>query len=178
MESPLTSGYNGVVQTILCWTDFRFTIDNNPFGGTFRLITPVSNATFNGEVKGTINFASLMDAIPLDSIDLKGIMKADLSFAGDYNMIEAEKYEEIKANGLVGLTNFEFSSPDLPMGVLIPEAGMNFSPRYVELSSFLCKIGESDFSLKGRLENYLAYVLSDGTLKGFSTRHSLSIPTN
>lgn len=164
--------------TVLDVKDFRFTIDNNPFGGTFRLITPVSNATFNGEVKGTINFASLMDAIPLDSIDLKGIMKADLSFAGDYNMIEAEKYEEIKANGLVGLTNFEFSSPDLPMGVLIPEAGMNFSPRYVELSSFLCKIGESDFSLKGRLENYLAYVLSDGTLKGKLQHSSEFINTN
>jgi hypothetical protein len=146
--------------------DFSFSIDGNPFGGKLKVTTPVSNATFDGGVKGIINLASLTEALPIDSIFLKGIVNADLTLLGDYNMIEQEKYEDLKANGLLSLSDFEYRSLDLPIGVIIPSAVMDFSPRYVELSSFICQVGESDFSFTGRLENYLAYVLQDGTLKG------------
>ena len=117
-------------------------------------------------MKGIINLASLTEALPIDSIFLKGIVNADLTLLGDYNMIEQEKYEDLKANGLLSLSDFEYRSLDLPIGVIIPSAVMDFSPRYVELSYFICQVGESDFSFTGRLENYLAYVLQDGTLKG------------
>ncbi len=36
----------------------------------------------------------------------------------------------------------------------------------LELKSFNSEIGESDFQLNGKIENYITYALSDGTLKG------------
>ena len=152
--------------TVMEIKSFHFAIDNNPFDANLKVVTPVSNATFKGGMKGMINLSSLAQAIPMDSIDLKGIINADMMIDGDYNMIEKEKYEDIKANGLMTLKDFEFRSPDFPMGVLISKAGLEFSPRYLELKSFVSQVGESDFSFTGRLENYLAYALQDGILKG------------
>lgn len=156
----------------------HFSLDNNPFDAHLKVTTPISNATFKGGMKGSINFASLAEAIPMDSIELKGLVTADLTLDGDYNMIEQERYEDLQANGLMVLKNFEFRSPDFPMGFLISEADLAFSPRYMELKTFLSSVGESDFSLKGRLENYLAYALQDGTLKGSLQHVSKYINSN
>ena len=157
---------------------FGFSVGNNPFGAQLRVTTPLSNATFKGGMKGTIDFASLAEAFPMDSVELKGVVNADLTLDGDYEMIEQERYEDLKANGVMDMKDFAFRSPDLPMGVLISGADLFFSPQYLELRSFNMQMGESDFSLTGRLENYLAYALQDGTLKGKLEHASRYINTN
>lgn len=81
-------------------------------------------------------------------------------------MIENKAYESIKAEGTVILNNFAFSSPALPMGVTISSADLFLSPRFLELRGFSSRLGESDFNLTGRLENYLAYFLQDGVISG------------
>ncbi len=157
---------------------FHFELDNNPFDAHLVVSTPVSNATFKGGMKGSINFASLTQAIPMDSIEMTGLVTADLTLDGNYNMIEQERYEDLQANGTMVLKGFEFRSPDFPMGILVSEADLAFSPRYLELKNFMSRVGESDFSMKGRLENYLAYVLQDGTLKGTLQHNSKYINSN
>ena len=129
-------------------------------------------------MKGSINLASLKDALPLDSIDMKGIIRTDITLEGDYAMVEKELYEEIKANGGIQMNDFEFKSNDLPDGITISEANMTFSPRFVELKSFNSQLGQTDFSLKGRLENYLAYALKDGVLTGTLEHHSAYVNAN
>lgn len=164
--------------TVVNISTFHFELDRNPFDASLHLSTPISNAVFSGAMKGVINLASLADAVPMDSIEMKGIINADVTLAGDYNMIEKELYEQLKADGTITLKDFEFRSPDLPMGLLISDANLFFSPRYLELRSFASRVGESDFRLTGRLENYLAYALKDGTLKGRLDHISSFINTN
>jgi hypothetical protein len=165
-------------QTVADITKFHFELENNPFDASLKVTTPISNATFKGGMKGSINLASLKDALPLDSIEMKGIVRTDLTLEGDYAMVEKELYEEIKANGGIQLDDFEFKSSDLPDGITISEANMAFSPRFVELKSFSSQLGQTDFSLKGRLENYLAYALKDGVLKGNLEHHSAFVNAN
>lgn len=157
---------------------FHFELDNSPFDASLKVITPVSNATFKGGMKGRIDLGALMDAVMLDSIEMKGLVAADLTIDGDYKTIEEEKYEDIKANGFIKLDGFEFRSPDLPMGVQIPEAGMQFTPRMVELSNMSVLLGESDFTLNGKLENYLGYALGNDVLKGSLSHSSKLIDSN
>ena len=38
---------------------------------------------------------------------------------------------------------------------------LNFSPQYVELAAFDSKIGKSDISANGKIENFIAYAFSD-----------------
>ncbi len=165
-------------QTITDITSFHFELAGNAFDANLRVTSPISNATFKGGINGSIDLASLQQALPLDSIEMKGVITSNLTLDGNYAMIEKEQYEDIKANGNISLNGFEFKSPDLPQGVVISEANMLFTPRYVELKSFQSQLGESDFGLKGKLENYLAYVLKDGVLKGNLDYYSKYLNTN
>ncbi len=157
---------------------FHFTLGGNPFDASLRVSTPVSNAAFNGSMKGTIDLTSLADAVPMDSMELSGTITTNMTLKGNYEMVEKELYEQIEANGDVTLKDFVFKSPDLPMGATISTANLQLTPRYMELNSFASKLGNSDFSLKGRLENYLSYALKDGVLKGRLDHHSQLIDTN
>jgi len=152
--------------TVVDISDFGFTLDDNPFNASLHLSKPISNATFNGAMNGTVNLTSLASALPMDTVELGGIIKLNLLLAGDLQMIENKAYESIKAEGTVILNNFAFSSPALPMGVTISSADLFLSPRFLELRGFSSRLGESDFNLTGRLENYLAYFLQDGVISG------------
>lgn len=145
---------------------FHFEMAGNPFDFTTSVRTPMSDPDVKATAKGTIDFASLTDVIPMDSVSIKGILNANIDLAGKVSMIEKEQYEQFKADGTLGLTNFSMNSADFPAGVVITAANMQFSPKFVELSQFDSKVGKSDFSLKGRLENFVPYIFSDGTIKG------------
>lgn len=164
--------------TVANLEQFHFELGGNPFDASLLVTTPVSNLTFKGLVDGKIDLASLKDAMPLDSVELKGLIEANLSLDGNNELIEAGRYEDIKSNGTVSMSSFVFDSNDLPYSVAIDKAQMLFSPKYLELKSFDCRVGQSDFSLKGKLENYLNYALSDGTLRGKLVHHSDFINAN
>ncbi len=157
---------------------FHFELGNNPFDALLKVTTPISNATIDAMLKGTVNLSSLKEALPLDSISLAGIINADLSIATDMKAIETAAYETIKANGALGLNSFTFESSDFPQGVIIPEAKLAFSPKAVVLNPLKVNVGKSDFDITGNVENYLAYALSDGTLIGKVTLASNLIDCN
>ena len=157
---------------------FHFALGKNPFDASFLVKTPVSNATYKGGMYGKIDLASLKEAIPLDSFDIKGIIDANISVDGDMKTIEEEAYENIQANGILTLENFYYASKDLPQAVDIPSASMKFSPKAIILEKFDCNIGKSDFKLKGKVENYLPYVFKDETIKGVLTHHSNFVDVN
>ncbi|MCU4175402.1 AsmA-like C-terminal region-containing protein [Carboxylicivirga sp. N1Y90] len=164
--------------TVTNLEQFHFELAGNPFDAQLGLTTPISNLTYTGLIKGKIDFSSLADAIPMDSIDIQGLVAADITLDGDYEMVEREAYDEIEANGNVNMTDFYFNSKDMAHGVLISDAQLLLTPRFVSLESFDSKIGQSDFKLKGKLENYLAYALSDGVLKGKLNHKSNYINSN
>lgn len=164
--------------TITEISKFHFELDKAPFDAHLKVITPISNATFNGGIKGVVDLGAMMDAVEVENVELKGVINADLLVDADYSTIEAEKYEEVKASGFFRLSNFQFRSPDLPDGVFIDDADLQFTPKFVELKSFVSRLGESDFQLSGRLENYIAYALKDAVLKGKLTHSSKFINTN
>jgi hypothetical protein len=165
-------------QTVTDISKFHFKLGENPFEATFWVGTPISNATYKGKVNGTIDLGSLSDAIPMDSMELKGIITADMSINGDYEMVEKEEYENIEADGDVALKDFFFSTPDFKDGFLISNADLHITPRYMELRTFKSSFGSSDFDLQGKVENYLSYALKDGTLKGKLTHKSNLIDIN
>ncbi len=157
---------------------FHFVLAGNPFDAGIKIIHPVTNPAYSGKAVGKINLSSLSNAIPIDSFTIKGIITTDLIIDGDYSMIEKEAYEDIKANGSAAMKDFFYSDSDLPKGVSIDIAEMVFTPRYMQLKSFNSRMGRSDFSMTGKLENYLSYVLKDGTLKGKLNHYSKLIDAN
>lgn len=157
---------------------FHFELGQNPFDASLNLKTPMSNPTFSAKVNGTIDLGSLKDALPLDSMSIDGVVAANIAVATDLNTINAEKYENVSADGTLGLKNFIFEMAGLDYGVSVPEAQLKFTPKYVELNPLKAIVGKSDFAFVGKVENYLAYVLSDGTIKGTATLKSKLIDCN
>jgi len=145
---------------------FHIELAGNPFDAEIHLSTPMSDMQIDGLFKGKIDFSSIADAIPLDSMTIKGLLESNMEFGGKMSYIEKEQYDKFKADGTMRLTNFEFVSPDLPQGFKIIETTMNFSPKYVDLASFDSRIGKSDMQMKGRLENFIPFVFNNDIIKG------------
>jgi hypothetical protein len=145
---------------------FHFEMANNPFDINLHIKTPVSDMNIVGNFKGKIDFNTLADVVPLDSLTLKGILESNVDLMGQMSSIEKGKYEDFKADGNIKLTNFEFVSPAFRQGIKILTANLAFSPKYVELSSFDSRIGRSDIQLNGKLENFIPYIFSNDTIQG------------
>lgn len=172
--------YDGVVNdnTKVDLNKFHVELADNPFDIAMHVRTPFSDPYIEGSVDGHIILSTLTDVIPLEDMSLDGEITADIDIAGNLSTIENENYEDFKAAGQLQLKDFMFVSADLPAAFKIIETTFNFTPRYLELKSFESEIGESDFSLNGKIENYIAYALSDGTLKGDFAFKSSNINVN
>ncbi|MEN8121270.1 MAG: AsmA-like C-terminal region-containing protein [Bacteroidota bacterium] len=138
----------------------------NPFDANMKIITTADDVDMDGKVAGKIDFGSLTDIMPLEDMTIKGILDADLDFGGKLSALEAEKYDEFKAEGKMELTKFNYESSDMPEIVNIPSALMEFTPNFVSLNNLDINIGKTDLHLNGKIDNLLPYVFQDSTLMG------------
>lgn len=153
---------------------FHLELANNPFDITFSLKTPMSDPDFRGSMNGTINLKALSQAVPMDSIDLSGIINASLYLEGKMSMIEKERYQDFTAKGNMKINDMLVAMTGYPE-VNIKSAMFEFTPAYAAMTDANLKVGsKSDFLLSGRLENYIPYMFSNQTIKGnFSMRSKL-----
>jgi hypothetical protein len=145
---------------------FHVELGENPIDLTMNIKTPISDLHVDGNLTASINLASLADVVPMEGVSLTGNIKSNLDMMGYLSYIENEEYEKFKADGYLSINGFEFNSPDLPAAVKIIESSFNFSPKYVEVTSFKANIGQSDMQLTGKIENFIPYMFKDETVSG------------
>jgi hypothetical protein len=146
--------------------EFHMELAGSPFDMAFSLITPMSDPDFSGFMKGRIDLGALTKAVPMDSIELSGIIDMSVKMAGRMSMLEKGQYDKFQASGNMNIENMIVAMTGYPE-VKINNAGFEFTPAYATMPAASLNIaGKSDFLLSGRLENYIPYVLSDGTIKG------------
>jgi len=141
-------------------------IRNNPVDLLLTVSNPVSDPFFDGTLIGKVNLLHLKNAMPLDSVNIAGVVDANIMSKGHYSDIETENYQRIKSDGAVLLDNFVYQSPKLSKDILVPQGRLDFSPQKINLTRFQLLVGQSDFELSGELRDYLAYLFSKGTIKG------------
>ncbi|MCF6356510.1 MAG: AsmA family protein [Draconibacterium sp.] len=146
--------------------DAHFEIKNNPVDLTLAINNLVKDPWFDGAFIGKINFDHLKDVIPLDSVNIAGLVDANLFVKGNYSAVENEEYDKIKSDGIVLLDRFIYDSPKLSQSVFVAKGQLDFSPKNINLKELKIKVGQSDFNLSGKVFNYLNYFLKDGKLKG------------
>jgi hypothetical protein len=145
---------------------FHMELAGNPFDMSLALKTPMSDPDVRGSMTGKIDLTALAKAIPLDSINLSGIIDMSVKMAGRLSMIEKEQYDKFQASGNMGIKDMLVAMTGYPE-VRIIDAGFEFSPAYASLTGANIKVGEkSDFQISGRLENYIPYLFKDETIKG------------
>lgn len=166
VDLAINSKGGSLDNTIIDISKFSFNLGGNPFSGSVNITTPMSDANIKMHANGTLDLGMIKEVYPLEKgTELNGKIVADINLAAAMSAIEKELYEKVSASGTLKLSNMIYKSKDM-QDILINNAGLEFTPRYINLSALDVKIGKNDIQATGRLENFIAYALKDKTLKG------------
>ena len=114
----------------------------NPVDIRMYVATPVSDPNIDGVIKGKLILNSVKEFIPLEADQqLSGTIVADIALKGKMSSIEKEQYQDFKATGQLIVLDMNYKSKDVPNGVLIEKAYLNFSPQMAELTQFDARMG-------------------------------------
>lgn len=163
--------------TIINLSQAHAELGAEPIDARLYVTTPVSNATFDAMLKGTVNLANIKNYIPMDEPSLSGIFKSDLNISGNMNAVEQKQFEKIKADGWMSLTAMNYK-PKEGHSTKINEMKLSFNPRTVQLESLDAAVGKSDFRAKGVMDNLFGYYFKKELLKGEFTLNSYLIDLN
>ncbi len=144
---------------------FSFRLAGNPFSVNASIKTPVSDPDIKAEAKGVLDLGMIKKVYPLDSIQLNGVVNANMKLATLLSSIEKEQYDKVQASGTIGLTGMKLKMKDMP-DVDIKKSLLTFTPKFLQLSETTVNVGKNDFTVDSRLENYLGYALKNTILKG------------
>lgn len=146
--------------------EFTMQLAKNPIDIKFFMTNLESDPDMKGEVYSKIKLENLVNVIPIEEGDVyQGRINANFKFGGKLSSIENENYEDFNAEGSIIFDDFLFESKDLPT-TNIKTGYLNFAPHYFEVSNFDMKIGKSDLTANGRIENILPYIFHDSTIVG------------
>ncbi len=134
---------------------FHIELGKNPIDATLKIANLVDYPIdLNASAK--IDFADMMQLFPMEGVELKGILDANIQAKGVYDTLTST----IPASGSFNLSNFYYSDTEyLPQGMSISTAKASFNPENMSLDAFESNIGASDFSATGKLTNYINYAL-------------------
>ncbi len=157
---------------------FRLQVGDNPFGGRLSLRTPISDPDVDTRIQGVLDLSNLRNAIPLEGIEeLSGRIEADLVAKARLSQVEAGAYEDVNVSGNLRSEGLRYAAEGQPP-ITLENAGLAFSPRFVEVSSFSAQLGKSDLNGKGRIDNILAWFSPSKTMTGQFTLKSRLLDAN
>lgn len=146
---------------------FHIEMAGNPIDITAHVKTPISDPGLRAEFRGTVDLSSVKDFIPTEKgDDLSGIIKSDISVAGNMSSIDKKEYDKFKASGSLAIDKMNYKTASLPYEVHLNTMLLNFTTQFVELAKFDAKMGKSDVQANGRIDNLIQYLFKDSLIKG------------
>ncbi|MGY6521073.1 MAG: AsmA-like C-terminal region-containing protein [Mongoliitalea sp.] len=145
---------------------FSFLLENEKVEGKMR-ISDFEQLNWDGAIKGALDIGKMMAIFPQEGMELAGKIQADITTKGSYDAVKKEQYNRLDTRGFANLSDFSFSSTDIPQGVLITSAKAEFNPDRITLTEFASQLGQSPLFATGSLSNYMNYLFEkDATLRG------------
>ena len=148
---------------------FHLAVAGAPLDGTLKLRHPTTDPDIALALKGDIDLAQLHAAVPVEGTDYKGRLSADMLVAGRVSQFQGVNLDAVTAKGFFRLTDFLYTSADLPEDVTITRLDLTIDPRRVDMADFTARFGASDLHATGQIENTLGWLLLDETLAGKMT---------
>lgn len=157
---------------------FHILMGGNPFDLTLHVASPVSDMQVDGMARGTVDFSSLRDVVPLEDIELQGLLETDLSWDTRLSYIEKEQFEKVNLDGRLLVENVLLNTPEIPVPVQMTRMDLDFTPRVVHLLALDLLLGGSDLQMDGELTNFIPYVFDDQTVSGSLNLSSTLLDVN
>lgn len=153
-------------------SSFKLKIGDNPVEGFFKLKTPMSDPDVDTKIKGVLNLGDFIRAYPMEGVKtLNGEVKMDMVAKTKMSTIDREEYANVDMDGSASIENLNYITEDLPP-VRIDAMRLFFTPKNLEVSNFDMRLGKSDLSGNGKIDNVLAYFSPNATMKGQFTLNS------
>lgn len=147
--------------------NLTFRIDQDAFAAQGNIKNLSENMLVNLALKGTINLANIEKAYPLElEQDLNGMLTIDATTSFDMTSIENEQYQNVNSTGNARLSNFSYTSPEIPDEIKIATANLNFNQGNVRVPQLLMTTGQTDVEASGNIQNLMGFLFTDQKLKG------------
>lgn len=140
--------------------DFRMAMEGEELQANLILKNMV-DYQWDLDVKGGLDLQVISAVYPIEGMTYSGNLKADISTSGKYSDVEAERYDRFPTEGVVTLSNFVYTSADMPQGMKISQTKVSLDPRQINIESFDGTMGKSDIKLGGFINNYIDYVFAE-----------------
>jgi hypothetical protein len=86
---------------------FHMLLGGNPIDVSLKVDHPISDMHVAGEALGKINFATLMDVLPIEDINLEGRLETDLRWDTRMSYFEQEKFDLVDLDGTILFEHFQ-----------------------------------------------------------------------
>jgi len=144
-----------------------FAIENDRFELSSKLTELLGNTKVQSHVVCNMNLANISSAYPMPrSLDLKGLLDADITTSFDMESIKKKRYENTVLNGHLKVNGLRYNSDDLTAPLTLHNASMEFSPASVMLNNMSGQIGKTDFNIDGTIKNLLGFLFNDEKVTG------------
>jgi len=150
-------------------SDFHMEMAGNPFNFQLYISSPISDPNIRLSAQGNLDLGKIKSIYPLENMELNGSLSANMKLATRMSYIDKAQYDKVDASGTMNIKEMQIKTEGINNNILVHNAGLSFSPRYVDLSAFSAEIGKNDLAANGRLENFIPYFMKDETLKGTLT---------
>ena len=161
--STIKNSSGKMEETAIDVNDLSMVMDGEKIAADLALRN-LADYTWDLKVNGGVDLEKITKVFPVEGMALAGKVKANIQTKGKYSDVQAERYDRLPTSGTASLTNFKYTSKDLPYAVTLSQASMAFDPRKIDLQKLDGKIGKSDFSVNGSVLNYLGYVFGDNNV--------------
>jgi hypothetical protein len=156
-NSTIKNASGKMAETYIAVNNFSMDMDGEKFNADL-LLSNLDDYTWDLKAKGGVDLEKMTKLFPVEGMKLAGKIVADIQTKGKMSDLDAERYDKLPTSGTASLTNFNFTSTDLPYAVTMSKANMVFDPRKVDLKDVAGTIGKSDFAVTGSVSNYIGYV--------------------
>ncbi|MFK7755322.1 MAG: AsmA-like C-terminal region-containing protein [Flavobacteriales bacterium] len=140
-------------------------VADNPISTRINLTKPFTTQNLDASLKANLNFEKLAKAFPLEDTKLNGLLDADVALQGSIADLTNQDFSKFNAKGYFDIKDMNVDASDTYQ-MNISEAHFDVTPASIAMPAFKGKIGDSDITADGRIENFLSYAFDDEVLKG------------
>jgi hypothetical protein len=170
LDLSLTNPGGSADSTLVNLRKFHLRIGRNPVDAVLTVRTPVSDPDVDARLAGKVDLADVKRTMKFEGIDqLAGTIAADAAVRTRMSAVEKQQYDKVAASGSVDVADLTVKGKTLPHPLAIRQASLRLAPERAELRSFAGSVGSSDLQATGSLENLLAFVMKNDTLRGTAT---------
>ncbi len=149
--------------------NMHFEFGKEPFDMKLIMTQPMTDPNIDFAAKGRLLLDRMKKLIPLsEGTELAGMLEVDAAVKGKVSSFTSgEDYESLNASGILKMKNLKYVDSEMPGPFKMDTLHMAMSPKSVVINTLQGGLGNSDFSMKGEVSNFIPYALTDdAVLKG------------